>query len=95
MLKPEIIASEIAANGLPPVAQLVSIDSNGEAFWGEVVALPVAQMEERMAKLECSTYGMMNGEEFLQKYQAQINAPVVASGPVTPFCMAPPRKKKW
>jgi hypothetical protein len=95
MMNPEIIAREITANGIPAKDQLVSIDSNGESFWGTVLALPVAKMEERMAAMECSTYGMLNGEEFLLKYRDQLNSPTVASGPVTPFCMAPPRKKKW
>lgn len=43
---------------------LVSIDTNGEARWGEVSALSRADMELTMAEIGFSTDGMMTADEF-------------------------------
>ena len=49
-------------------AQLVSVDVNGEANWGEACAMDEDEMEAAMAEAGYDTEGMISGQMFLDLF---------------------------
>ena len=63
------IRNEIAAlnaNGITDI--LVSITADGQAVWGEPMALERGEMEQEMAWIEFETDGMLTAEQFNNRF---------------------------